>query len=200
MFAEMFYTEHQVPGYIRYQQPLVLSPSNPHCNLMAQFKPKARKVFSHAAAASLRTLHGMDDTSVVNLCDVFRVKPARIEPGTSHQITWLVGHPENSRLSQPVVIVRKTELEVVDIFPTIKMTLTAYLHAAVIESRYHDDDQDQFIRRKALQFIHDVFDEGKSDWLSKEGGHDNYDVTFEVPVIKEGRMIKISCNWREGTK
>ena len=195
----MFYTENQVPRNIRCQEPLVLSPSNPNVNLMAGFKPEARKLFAQAAAATLHMLSGKDDTSIVNLCDVFFVQPTMTKSGVPYkQSKWLVGQPEDSTLSQPVIIFRSSEFEKAHIFSTIKVTLTAYLHAAVIESRYHNEDPDQFIRRKAVQFIHDVCEGEESDWLLQERGHENYDVTFEIPVIKEGRMIKISCVWKRG--
>ncbi len=199
MFAEMFYTDDQVPLALRGSKPLLLSPSNPYCNLMNGFKPDAQKVFSQAAAATLQKLTAVDETSIINPCDIFCVQPTETKSNVPHRSMWLVGEPEDSRLSQPVMKVRKPVLEGKHIFPTIKMCLTAYLHAAVIESGYHADP-DQFIRRKVVQFIHDVFDEEESDWLSTEGNHGDYDVTFEIPIIKEGRAILISCKWREGTK
>ena len=202
-----FYDESDVPSHIRQQTPLVMDPSNPYNNLMYRFRDADQELFSKCAKVSLSRLekverqvqchHGYPDFKLL-----FLPQPKPVEVGPEFEFPkpdgWLVGTMVRSRHLQPNLIVRKSSLGNDKlVFENIKKILSSFLYVADMEAQVEGVDRKQSARDRIKETIGDLFGE-KRPWSASDNSHADYDVTFEIPIGREGGdTLLISSNWKK---
>ena len=202
-----FYRESDIPDQIWQQKPLVMDPSNPYNNLMYNFKPANQELFSQCAKVSLSRLvrverqvqynHGYPDFKLL-----FLPQPKPVEVGPQIQMPkpdgWLVGTESRSRPLQPNLIVRNSSLGNDKlVLGNIKKILSSFLYVADMEAQDKGANRKRFAQDRIKETVDDLFGD-KREWSTSHNSHADYDVTFEIPIGREGRdTLIISSNWRK---
>ena len=199
IFESPYYTVSDIPNGIISQNPLVLDPSNPRNNLLHGFKQKALEYFSEAATLTIDKLECTQDNWMKSTMLAYPLLkegflPRCVSFNSNADIpkptSWLITTEKESGLNQPFLIVRKAELKNKHIFPRILKSLSAYLHAVVIEGQYSRAlSLDRFIRQEATKYVERVFGIMKDGWTRHKKSHDQLDVTFMIPIIREETTI-----------
>ena len=202
-----FYRESDVPPHIREQTPLVMDPSNPYNNLMYKVRDADQKLFSECAKVSLSRLerverqiqyhHGYPDFKLL-----FLPQPKPFEVAPEFEIPrpddWLVGTESRLRHLQPNLIIRNSSLGNDKlVLGNIKKILSAFLYVVDVEAQVNRVDRKQSARDRIKETIDDFFGQ-KRPWSASHKSHADYDVTFEIPIGREGGdTLVISSNWKK---
>ena len=201
-----FYQESEIPQNVLVQNPLLLDPSNPYNNFMHGFKPSVQQLFSEYAQESLKRLerverqvqlnHGFPELKILFLP---QPKPVQVGPqiGFLMPTNWLVGYESKGRHLQPNLIVRNSALgNDKFVLKNIKKFLSSFLFVADLEARHRGVEKKQLAKERVKDAIDDLFFGYSHSWSSSSDSHSNYDVTFEIPIGREGgETLIISSNW-----
>ena len=214
-----FYKKSDIPQNVLHQTPLLLDPSNPYNNFMHDFESSVQSLFSGYARESsirlerverqLQLNHGFPEFRILFLP---QPRPIDVGPQIRFRTTnWLVGSRSRERHLQPNLIVRKPALgNDKFVLKFIKKTLSSFLFVADLEASHkvvekaqlaNDQvqvakDRVQVAKDRVQDVVDDLFLGHKSSWSSTNDSHDNYDVTFEIPIGREGgESLIISSKW-----
>ncbi len=204
IWYDAFYSKSQIPRRIFDQVPLLLDPSNPYNNFMYPFTKEAKALFSESAEESLRRLervetqvrmyHGYPDFR-----SLFLPQPKPVQVGPTIRLPtpskWMVGTYQRDRYLQPNLIVRKDELgNDKFVLGHIKKFMSAFMVVCELEASHVQKDQATFAKEKAQELIDSEFGT-EGQWTSTSERHEDRNITFEVPVGRDGRnVLRASCN------
>ncbi len=197
-FYEMYYKQADVPSQVLRQTPLLLDPSSPWNNYLFKFGRPEQRFFSNCARNTLHRLERVETQCRLNhgypdFKGLFLPQPTMIGPqqGLPIPSNWMVDHPERTKRTQPNLIIRKRALENKYIFNVILKAMAAFVYIAELQSKHT-----QVKTREAVKdLIEDVFRGSKANWTSSYDSHNDFDVTFEIPVVSGESLIRISSNW-----
>ena len=183
-----------------------MDPSNPYNNLMHRFRDTDQTFFSQYAKVSLRRLKGVE-TQIRENRDhpdfklLFYPQPKPVEDGPQVEFPrpdgWLVGTESRSRHLQPNLIVRKSSLgDDKAVLENIKKILSSFLYVADMEAQVKKANRKQFAQDRIKETVDDLFGQER-EWSTSHNSHADYDVTFEIPIGREGGdTLIISSNWK----
>ena len=101
--------------------------------------------------------------------------------------TWLVGFKSRGRYLQPNLIVRNPAVgNDKFVLRFVKKILSSLLFIADLEAPHKGVDKKQLAKDWAQEVIDYLFFGHRNSWGPCNGSHDNYDVTFEIPIGWEG--------------
>ena len=199
-----FYGTAQIPSHILEQKPLIMDPSNPFNNVMHEFDSSAQQVFSQYARVSLIRLekverqiqlnHGFPDFKVL-----FQPQPLLVQVGPEMKLPkpekWLVESQSRNQFFQPSLKVRKSSLDKYAL-SNIKKILSSFLVAADLIAQHKEANNIEFAKESIQEVIDDLFHGSRRSWTSSQDSHENYHVTFEIPIGREGgETLMISSKW-----
>ena len=193
-----FYDKTKIPDYIAEQRPLLMDPTNPFHNLMVNFDSSAQQLFSQYARESLNRLETVDFPDFKGL---FQPQPKLFQAGPEmnlpEPVNWLIGSRSRNQFFQPNLKVRKSSLDSdKHALSNIKKILSAFLFAADLVAQHTGADKIEFVKYSIHEAIDDLFHGSRRSWTSSQECHENYDVTFEIPIGREGgETLLISSNW-----
>ncbi len=198
ILAERFYKDADIPQRVRSQSPLLLDPTNPWNNFMEGFSPEAQGFFKQCAGITLQRLTMVETQYNLNhgypaFAELFLPQPLMInvQPGVAKSTRWMVGSPQSSRKMQPNLVIRKKSLGDQAIFPIIHKSMAGFVYAANLQAQSSAADM-----KKLLQnYIDDIFYGYRQTWSPTTEPHENFNVTFEIPVENGQTVIKVSSNW-----
>ena len=198
-----FYDKAKIPGYIVKQRPFLMDPTNPFHNLMVNFDPSAQQLFSQYARESLYRLERVERQLNHDFPDfkgLFQPQPKLFQAGPEmnlpEPVKWLVGSRSRNQFFQPNLNVRKSSLDTdMHALSNIKKILSAFLFVADLEAQYKGADRKEFAKDSIKEIIDDFFHGSGTSWTSSQDSHENYDVTFEIPIGREGgETLIVSAN------
>ena len=201
-----FYQESDVQSNILQQRPLVMDPSNPYNNLAFNFKD--RNLFSQCARETLQRLERMEMTSgFPDFKSLFLPQPKPVEMGPQIDVgsekilfrmpsKWLVVAETKARNIQPNLTLRKSALaKYTPVLSNIKKFLSAFLFVVDMEAQETGLDRKIFARDRMAETIDTLFDRNRHT-MSYHGNQSTYNVTFEIPIGREGGdTLVISSTW-----
>ena len=193
-----FYDKTKIPDYIAEQRPLLMDPTNPFHNLMVNFDSSAQQLFSQYARESLNRLETVDFPDFKGL---FQPQPKLFQAGPEmnlpEPVNWLIGSRSRNQFFQPNLKVRKSSLDTdKPTLSNIKKILSAFLFVADLEAQHKEADKIEFAKKSIKEIIDDLFHGSRRSWTSSQDCHENYDVTFEIPIGREGgETLMISASW-----
>ena len=201
-----FYDKTKIPNHILEQKPLLMDPSNPFNNVMHEFDPSAQQAFSQYARVSLIRLEKVERQIQLNhgfpdFKSLFQPQPILIQVGPEMKLLkpekWLIGSRSRNQFFQPNLEVRKSSLDTDrHALSNIKKILSAFLFVADLEAQHKEADKKEFAKESIQETIDDLFYGSRRSWTSSQDRHDNYDVTFEIPIGREGgETLMVSSNW-----
>ena len=205
VFAD-FYDRTQVRSYILEQKPLLMDPSNPFNNVMHDFDSSTQEVFSQYARVSLQRVLKVErqiqlNHSFPDFKGLFQPQPILVKAGSEMKlpksVNWLVGSRSWDQFFQPDLKVRKASLDTDKYaLPNIKKILSAFLFIANLEAQHKGADKKESAKESIQETIDDLFYGSRRTWTTSQDSHENYDVTFEIPIGREGGdTLIISSNW-----
>ena len=173
---------------------------------MHGFQPSGQHLFSEYAQESLKRLerverqvqlnHGFPEFKMLFLP---QPKPVQVRPQIKFPMptNWLVGSESKARHLQPNLIVRNSALgNNKFVLKNIKKFLSSFLFVADLEAHHRGVEKKQLARDSVKEAIDDLFFGYSRSWSSSFDSHSNYDVTFEIPIGREGgETLIISSNW-----
>ena len=169
---------------------------------MHRFRDTDQKFFSQYAKVSLRRLKGVEtqirknrDYSDFKLLFYPQPKPVEVGPQPDG---WLVGTESRSRHLQPNLIVRKSSLgDDKPVLENIKKILSSFLYVADMEAQDKGANRKRCAQDRIKETVDDLFGD-KREWSTSHNSHADYDVTFEIPIGREGGdTLIISSNWKK---
>ena len=185
--------------------PLLLDPSNPYNNFMHDFESSVQSLFSGYARESLNRLERVERQFQMNhgfpeFRILFLPQPRPIDVGPQIRFRmptdWLVSTRSRERHLQPNLIVRSPAVgNDKFVLKFVNKILSSFLFVADLEA-YHKgiektqvaQDRVQVAKDRVKDVVDDLFFGHKRSWSSSNDSHDNYDVTFEIPIAgREGR-------------
>ena len=183
-----------------------MDPTNPFHNLMENFDPSAQQLFSQYARESLYRLEKVERQIQLNhgfpdFKGLFQPQPVLtdVAPETDHPqpVRWLISSESRANHLQPNLKVNKPSIDTdKKALSNIKKILSAFLFAADLEAQYTGTDKKESAKESIKETIDDLFHGSRRTWISSQDCHENYDVTFEIPIGREGgETLVISSNW-----
>ena len=183
-----------------------MDPSNPYNNLAFDFKD--RNLFSQCARESLQRLEMMEMSSgFPDFKSLFLPQPKPVEMGPQIDVgsnkilfrmpsKWLVGSETRAQQIQPNLTLRKSALtHYTPVLANIKKFLSMFLFVVDMEAQDKSLDHKLFARDRIAETIDTLFDRNRHT-MCYHGNHSTYDVTFEIPIGREGGdTLIISATW-----
>ena len=211
-YSDDFYSEYDTPDDILKQKPLILDPSNPYNNVMAGFSGRnstvIQNIFSDGAKESLKRLERVEEeieraVEFPHLKEIFLPQPRPFEGPARMSQNWLIGTTSGARRLQPKLVFRNADLskkkrsEISD----YQKAFSAFLFISDIEANYKMSGDrkmsaQQSIKKSIDHLLGRGTGSGSPEWMSSQNTHQDYDVTFEIPIGSGGGdALIVSSNW-----
>ena len=184
-----------------------MDPTNPFHNLMANFDPLAQQLFSKYARETLCRLEKVERQIQLNhgfpdFKGLFQPQPLLVnvapEIDLPKPMGWLISSESRDKHSQPNLKFNKPSIDSdKKALSNITKIFSSFLFVADLEAQYDEsDDRKESAKESIKETIDDLFYGSRRTWTSSQDSHENYDVTFEIPIGREGgETLVISANW-----
>ena len=200
-YSEDFYSRSDTPDEVLAQKPLILDPSNPYNNVMAGFRGRdsVQQLFSDCAKETLRRLEKVEEqiemgNDALKLKEIFLPQTRTPCRPTNVPQMWSVEPQSGPRSLEPKLLVRN-KMKVTQ----FQKAFSAFLFASDLEAKHENpSDKTAFVKESIQKGIDHLFGrDGGSIGASTEDTQENYDVTFEIPIGRNGEeeTLVISANW-----
>ena len=195
-YSKDFYSRSDTPDEVLKQKPLILDPSNPYNNVMAGFRGRnaVQQLFSDCAKETLKRLENAEmGNDSPDLKEIFLPQKKPPCPPINVPQMWSVETQSGQTSLEPKLLVRnKTKIKY------FQKAFSAFMFASDLEAKYENpSDKTVFAKESVQKGIDHLFDRASgSNSSSTPDTYENYDLTFEIPIGREGgQTLIISANW-----